>query len=79
MIIALRRLASLYTSVQFARFLVVGGIALALQWLTRFAFNPSMDYRWAIVAAYGVGMLVAFILNKISLSSVSRHSRWCGP
>jgi putative flippase GtrA len=62
---ALRLLLSLYVSVQFGRFLLVGGVALALHWLSRFIFNWFVGYGWAIVLAYGVGMFVGFILNKV--------------
>jgi putative flippase GtrA len=60
-----QRAASLYLSAQFARFLLVGGMALVCHWLSRFAFNLFVGYGWAIVLAYGVGIIVAFVLNKI--------------
>jgi len=65
MMLALRRVVAFYTSAQFARFLVVGGVALACHWLSRFAFNAFVDYGYAIVLAYLVGIAVAFVLNKI--------------
>jgi putative flippase GtrA len=71
MIAVLRRLVLFYISAQFARFLAVGGTALVIHWLSRFAFNRVFDYGWSIVLAYGLSMSVAFILNKIY---VFRHS-----
>jgi putative flippase GtrA len=71
---AVRRLVSLYVSVQFARFIAVGGAALLIHWLSRFAFNEILDYGWAIVLAYGLSMSVAFILNKIYVFPSSRRS-----
>jgi putative flippase GtrA len=62
---ALRPILSLYASAQFGRFLLVGGVALALHWLSRFIFNWFVSYGWAIVLAYAVGMFVGFILNKV--------------
>ncbi|RYG67701.1 GtrA family protein [bacterium] len=60
-----RRLWSFYASRQFARFLAVGGVALGLHWLSRFFFNTFVGYGTAIVLAYGVGIAVAFVLNKL--------------
>lgn len=62
---ALGRIVGLYASAQFMRFLAVGGVALILHWLSRFAFNMVVGYGSAIVLAYLVGMAVAFVLNKI--------------
>jgi len=49
---------------QFAGFLLVGGTAAAAQWLSRFAFSQIFPYAGALVAAYGVGVVVAFELNR---------------
>jgi len=49
---------------QFAAFLLVGGAAAAAQWLSRFAFNAILPYAGAVAVAYGVGVLVAFELNR---------------
>ena len=49
---------------QFAAFLLVGGTAAAAQWLSRFGFSYVAPYAGAVVAAYGVGVLVAFELNR---------------
>ena len=65
MILTLRRVVAFYMSAQFVRFIAVGGIALTFHWVSRFVFNSFMSYGWAIVLAYGVGMIVAFVLNKI--------------
>ena len=60
----LRRVISLYVSRQFGWFLLAGGIAALANWLSRFIFNLFMTYGEAIVAAYAIGMVVAFALNK---------------
>ena len=49
---------------QFVVFLVVGGVAAAAQWLSRFAFSYALPYPVALVAAYGVGVILAFELNR---------------
>ncbi len=68
----LRRLISLYGSRQFGWFLLAGGIAALANWLSRFGFSLFMTYGEAVVAAYAVGMAVAFVLNK---RYVFPHSR----
>jgi putative flippase GtrA len=60
----LRRLRSLYLSRQFGRFLLAGGLAAIVNWLSRFLFNLIMSYAAAIAAAFALGMAVAFVLNK---------------
>jgi putative flippase GtrA len=61
---AFRRAATLYFSDQFARFLVVGGIAFLANWSSRVLFNTVVSYGWSIVLAYAVGMGTAFLLCR---------------
>ena len=49
---------------QFVRFLFAGGIAAAANYGSRFLFSEWMPYGAAIVLAYLVGMLVAFVLMR---------------
>ena len=49
---------------EFARFLVAGGIAAAANVLSRIAFSQFMGLAAAVVLAYCVGMLVAFVLMR---------------
>jgi putative flippase GtrA len=67
-------MTSIYVSEQFGRFLVVGGVALLLHWLSRFVFSWFVSYGWAIVLAYSVGILVGFVLNKIYVFPYSERS-----
>lgn len=71
---ALRRLTSFYLSMQFVRFLAAGGVALVVHWLSRFVFNLVVDFGWAVVLAYGVGISVAFVLNKLYVFPHSERS-----
>jgi putative flippase GtrA len=50
---------------QFARFLLVGGIAAAVNILGRIGLNLVMSYGAAIVVAYVCGMTTAYVLNKL--------------
>ncbi|MGH9547882.1 MAG: GtrA family protein [Terriglobales bacterium] len=50
---------------RFTRFLVVGGIAAAVNILSRMAFSLGISYGAAIVVAYVCGMTTAYVLNKL--------------
>jgi putative flippase GtrA len=50
---------------QFMLFVAVGGTAAALNWLARLGFSHWLPFWLAVVLAYGVGMAVAFVLNRI--------------
>jgi putative flippase GtrA len=60
---------------QFAGFLVVGASAAAVNWLARVAFSWWVAFGWAVVAAYAVGMTVAFILNSRYVFPRSRRPK----
>lgn len=49
---------------QFLRFLLVGGIAAAVNFSSRIVLNLWMPYSPAIVTAYGCGLITAFLLNR---------------
>jgi putative flippase GtrA len=49
---------------RFVSFVVVGGIAAAVNVLSRIALNLVMSYEIAIIFAYICGMTTAYILNK---------------
>jgi 4-hydroxybenzoate polyprenyltransferase/putative flippase GtrA len=48
----------------FARFILAGGIAAVVNWLSRFAFSQFMSLSAAVGAAYLVGMSTAFVLTR---------------
>lgn len=60
----MQRLFSLYLTRQFGKFLVAGGLAALANFASRFAFEPQLGFWASVVAAYGVGFLTAFFLNK---------------
>lgn len=49
---------------QFIRFLVVGGVAAAANFGSRMFFSLWLGFTAAIVLAYIVGMITAFILSR---------------
>ncbi|MEO1251520.1 MAG: GtrA family protein [Pseudomonadota bacterium] len=69
--INLQNIIRLYTSPQFFRFLLVGGVALGLHWAARLLFDIWTTYTTAIVLAYGVGMASAYALNRVLVFPLS--------
>ncbi len=61
---AVRRLVSFYWSGQFARFILVGGAALAVHWAARIVINRWLDFNASIVIAYAIGICTAYVLNR---------------
>jgi putative flippase GtrA len=49
---------------QFVRFLVLGGCAAAVNWLSRFPLEHVMPFSLAVIVAYMFGMVVAFTLFR---------------
>ncbi len=50
---------------QFVRFLACGGIAAAVNWLSRFGWSAYLPFSAAVIAAYVTGMVVAFTLFRL--------------
>lgn len=59
---------------EFAQFLVVGGVAALVNFIARIVINHFVSFAVAVVLAYIVGMLTAFILSKLYVFEESgRH------
>ena len=50
---------------RFARFLLAGGIAAAVNIGSRMAFSTVLSFGWAILAAYLCGMTTAWALSRL--------------
>lgn len=50
---------------QFARYLLCGGIAAAVNWSSRFVWSLFLPFGAAVIAAYATGMVVAFNLFRL--------------
>lgn len=50
---------------QFLKFLVAGGVAAAANFGSRIALSQWMHYIPAIIVAYLIGMVTAFVLNRL--------------
>ena len=66
---------------QFARFLVAGGIAALANFGSRIMLSHWIHYIAAIVIAYIIGMVTAFVLNRLfvfetSVNTLRRQSGW---
>ncbi|MCZ8314956.1 GtrA family protein [Phreatobacter sp.] len=55
----------------FLRFLASGGIAAGVNVLARILFSPVMAYEIAVVLAYLVGMLTAYVLMRLFVFEAS--------
>lgn len=53
-----------YNHREFFQFLIVGGISAGVNFISRIGFSELVSYRYAIILAYIVGMLTAFLLSK---------------
>lgn len=68
-------------SARFFRFVLAGGTAAVANYGSRFAFSVFLPYPVAIVLAYLVGMLTAFVLNRAfvfqeATNSVANQALW---
>ncbi len=56
-----------YLDNEFSRFLLVGGIAAAVNFVSRLVLSDMllMGYGWAVFFAYLVGMLTAWLLSRL--------------
>jgi putative flippase GtrA len=59
---------------QFLLFLVAGGIAAIVNFLSRIGLSEFLPYVPAIVLAYCVGMLTAFLLNRAIVFTAPSNS-----
>lgn len=63
------------------KFIIAGGTAAAANFFSRMVFSLWLPYTMAIVAAYIVGMIAAFFLNRIfvfrgAINSMGHQAVW---
>ncbi len=58
-------LTRIFAERRFLRFLVTGGIAAGVNIVSRALLSMTLDYRWAVIAAYLCGMTAAWILARV--------------
>lgn len=55
---------ALFLKPEFLRFVLVGGLAALVNWVSRLVFSFVTSFEIAVALAYFVGMTVAYILNR---------------
>lgn len=60
---------------QFLAFVAVGGTAALLHWLARIALSQWLPFSSAVAFAYGVGLAVAYLLNRAFVFPTSEKPR----
>jgi len=63
-----------FRSRQFVAFLVTGGVAALANFIARIVLNQWMPFSYAVVLAYGVGMVTAFLLARAFVFQGSQQS-----
>ena len=46
-------------------FLIVGGLAAIVNFISRILLSDMMSYRWSIIVAYIIGMFTAYLLSRV--------------
>nr|VFJ67898.1 MAG: Putative flippase GtrA (transmembrane translocase of bactoprenol-linked glucose) [Candidatus Kentron sp. FW] len=60
---------------QFLEFVAVGGLAASLNWVSRIILGNWMPFSAAVIFAYAIGMIVAFMLNSLFVFPTSRKPK----
>lgn len=63
-VIVIKKFFLKYKQGEFLFFLLLGGIAAGVNFVSRLFYSEFMSYRMAVIIAYVTGMVVAFLLFK---------------
>ena len=63
-----------FASKQFIGFLITGGLAACVNFVSRILYNWWVDFSVAIVLAYFTGMVTAFVLARLFVFTESSQS-----
>lgn len=58
-------------TLQFAKFILAGGLAALVNFGSRFLLSEVFTYAVSILIAYCIGMITAFILNRVFVFEVA--------
>ena len=64
-----------FISRQFFVFLLVGGFAALVNFMSRILYNTQLNYEWAVFFAYLTGMLTAYVLSRYMVFGPSLRSK----
>ena len=67
-------MAIINLNTEFSRFVLTGGFAAGVNFLSRIGLSEFLSYRYAVFYAYLIGMVTAFILSKIFVFQKSGQS-----
>jgi putative flippase GtrA len=67
-------IAAQFRSRQFLAFLVTGGIAALANFGSRIVINQWVSFSWAVVLAYCIGMVTAFVLARLFVFTESKKA-----
>jgi putative flippase GtrA len=59
---------------QITLFIIVGGFSAAINFLSRIILNHWLSYALAIIIAYCIGMITAFLLNRTFVFKYANNS-----
>ncbi len=62
---------SLLTNPEFIRFLLVGGFAALVNFISRILINTVYSFRVSVIIAYIIGMITAYVLTRFLVFSPS--------
>ena len=62
---------SLLTNPEFLRFILVGGFAAFVNFMSRILINTIYSFRVSVIIAYIIGMITAYVLTKFLVFSPS--------
>jgi len=79
--VTLRSRAHGFIQSQFVMFLIVGGAAAVVNFVSRIVVSRWLAYAPAVTVAFGFGMLTAFVLNRLfvfkgSTQAVHHQAAW---
>ena len=58
---------------RFLRFLLSGGVAAAVNWLSRILFSQWLDYGMAVTLAFFCGMFTGFVLFRLFVFGAGKN------
>lgn len=61
-------------SFQFLTFLITGGVAAVINFVSRIIYNRYVDFSTSVIIAYITGMITAFVLAKLFVFKESKQS-----
>jgi len=64
-------LKSLFKNQEFIRFILVGGLAALINFVSRILLSSTYSFRVSVIIAYLIGMTMAYILTKFLVFSPS--------